>query len=301
MRGEFIRAWSYMWPEVWQRIAKHPGAGEEICCEIYEAIEKLPGRLPPSQARPTVFRAPSDEEEDLRLRNDPEAAAKFFERLSGRHFKSEVEATRAIERVAEWLDEEYPAIVACRFRSIIKGFLKRHGLHYRLADAVSFRPSAAGILCGVVEQLEEMGDADQEFGELFRECEEAFGDLRGGVTEARVKSCIGKQMNVAEALARKHCQTKRIEVRYRDGNIADNPALSAMANVLDTWPHDEVKKSLRSYYAFTNSYPGIRHPGNRRDAIRPLGLRDAIAGFALTIGFASYLTDGFDHIRVYGV
>lgn len=304
MRGEFIRAWSYMWPEVWQRLAKHPGAGEEIYCEIYEAIERLPGRLAAGEARPSVFRTPADEEEDLRLRNDPEVAAKFFERLSGRHFKSEVEAIRAIERVAEWLDEEYPPLVAGRFGAIIKGFVLRHGLHYRLSETISFRPSVAGIVCGVVQQLEEMGDADEPFGELISEAEEAFDDLRDRPTEARIKSCITKQMNVAEALARKHCQTNGIQVmQWRRGQqvVVPNPALSAMSNELGTWPHSEVKNCLKKYYEFTNDYPGIRHPGNRQAAIRPLGLRDAIAGLLLTIGFASYLTDAFDHNRVYGV
>lgn len=301
MRGEFIRAWSYMWPEVWLRLTKHPEAGEPILCDIYEAIERLPARLPEGQNRPSVFRAPAHDEEDLQLRNDPEFAASFFERLSGRHFRSELDAVRAVERVAEALEEDYSFLLAGRFRSLIKGFVKRHGLHYRLADPLSFRPSVSGIACGLIQQLDEMGAADQDFAELLSECEEAFGDLRAGATEARIKSCIGKQMNIAEALARTHCQEKQLEVRYRDGNVADNPALSAMANVLGTWPHEEVKRSLRSYYAFTNGYPGIRHPGNRQTAIRPLNLRDAIAGLILTIGFAAYLTDAFDHGRVYGV
>ena len=304
MRGEFIRAWSYLWPEVLERLAKHPDAGQVILCEIYEAIEKLPARLPQGQSRQTVFRIPADDVTDLRLRNDPEVAAKFFERLSGRQFKSEMEATRAIERIALALDDEYPLLVAGRFRSLIRGFLKRHGLHYRLAQPLSFRPSLSGVVCGVIQQLEEMGETDPHFGQLFSECEEAFDDLRDRPTEARIKSCIGKQMNVAEAIARKHCQVNRIEIRQaRNGQqvVVQNPALSAMSHVLGTWPHDEVKNSLRKYYEFANDYPGIRHPGNQHGAIRPLGLRDAVAGLVLTIGFAAYLTDAFDHSRIYGV
>ena len=146
----------------WQRLAKHPGAGEQIYCEIYEAIEKLPSRLPAGEARPKVFRAPPTKRKTCgcaMIRR----SGQVFQRLSGRHFKSEVEATRAIERVAQWLDQEYPAPVSGRFRSIIKGFVQRHGLHYRLAEALSFRPSVSGILCGIIQQLE-MGEADHHLG-----------------------------------------------------------------------------------------------------------------------------------------
>lgn len=304
MRGEFIRAWSYLWPEVLERLARHPDAGQEILCEIYEAVEKLPARLQPGQLRPTVFRVPADDETDLRLRNEPKAAANFFERLSGRQFKSEMEATRAIERIATALDDEYPPLVAGRFRSLIKGFLKRHGLHYRLTQPLSFRPSVSGVVCGVIQQLEDMGKTNQHFAQLLSECEEALDDLRGGATEARIKSCIGKQINVAEALARNHCQSNGIQVRqWRGGQqvVVQNPALSAMSNELQTWPHNEVKNSLKKFYEFANDYPGIRHPGNGQAALRPLGLRDAIAGAVLTFGFALYLTDGFDCARIYGV
>lgn len=304
MRGEFIRAWSYMWPEVWQRLAKHPGAGEEIYCEIYEAMERLPGRLAAGDARPTIFRTPADEEEDLRLRNDPKEAAKFFERLSGRQFKSEVEAIRAIERVAEWLDEEYPPLVAGRFRAIIKGFVLRHGLHYRLGTSVSFRPSMAGIVCGVVGQIEEMAEGDPGFGQLVEECEQAFDDLRAGATEARVKSCITKQINLAEGIGGKHVEAAGIRIiQMRAGRqvVIDTPALSAIAQAITTWPHAELKNSLRRYYDFACDYPGIRHRGRQQNVLRPLTLRDAIASLVLTIGFASYLTDSFDHNRVYGV
>lgn len=304
MRGEFIRAWSYMWPEVWQRLTNHPEAGREVLCEIYKAVEELPARLAQGQHRPTALKAPVDEETDLTLRNDPEAAANFFEQLSGRRFVSERHATRALERVDLALDESYPPTVAARFRALIKGFVKRHGLHYRLAEPLSFRPNVAGIFCGLVSQLQEIGEVDQHFGQLFSECEEAFDDLRDRPSEARIKSCIAKQMNVAEALARNHCLANHIEVRqFRNGQevVVPNPALSAMLHELHTWPHTGVKNSLRNYYTFTNSYPGIRHPGDARAALRPLGLRDAIAGLVLTLGFAAYLTDGFDHSRVYGV
>jgi hypothetical protein len=304
MRGEFLRAWTYMWPEVWQRLTKHPDGGQEILCEVYEAIEELPSRLREGQTRPTVFKAPVADEADLTIRNTPDAAAQFFQRLAGRRFRSEKHAIQAIERIAIALEESYPTGVAQRFKSLIKSFVRRHGLHYRIGAPLSFRPSIAGITCGLISQVEQMGDADPAFGQLVSECQEAFDDLKHGPTEARVKSCIGKQMNVAEAIARKHCQSNKIQVmQWRNGQqvAALNPALSAMSNELGTWPHIELKNSLRKFYEFTNDYPGIRHPGNRNSAIRPLALRDAVAGLVLTIGFAAYLTDAFDHGRIYGV
>ena len=304
MRGEFIRAWSYMWPEVWHRLISHQEAGKAILCEVYEAIELLPARLPEGQQRPTLFKSPEEEERDIVLRNDADAAAEFFQGLSGRRFMSELHIVNAIERIAAAIEDAYPQTVVDRFRSLIKGFVKRHGLHYRMVHPLSFRPCAEGIFCGLFRQVKEMGKEDQHFGQLLSECEEALDDLRDRPTEARVKSCIGKQINVAEALAGKHIEAHGIQVtQNRNGRqvVVDRPALSAMSHVLGTWPHNEVKNALRRYYDFACDYPGIRHRGTPRNALRPLALQDAVAGLVLLMGFAAYLTDSFDHGQVYGM
>lgn len=306
MRGEFKRAWRYMWPEVWQRLTSHPDAGKAILCEVYEAIEVLPARLPEGERRPSLFRTPVDDEKDIDLRNDADAAAEFFERLSGRRFLSEQAIVNAIERIAAAIQDAYPQTVVDRFRSLIRGFVKRHGLQYRIVEPLHFQPCAEGIVCGIFQHIRDVGKADPHIRQLFDECEEAFGDLRDRQSEARVKSCIGKQINLAEVLAGRHVRVNNIRFTRLDhrGREVENdrPALSAMIHRAQIWPHDEVKFSLLKYYDFANSYPGIRHQGQPdRRVQRPLQLRDAMAGLVITIVFAAYLSDANELGAIFGV
>lgn len=304
MRGEFVRAWGYMWTEVWARLVTHAGAGNAILCDVYSAIEVLPARLAVNEIRPSAFRIPLDAEADLTVRNDDRAAAAFLERLSGKCFISERHIVLALERVASAIDEAFSASVSCRFRSLVRHFVTRHGLHYRVLAPFSFRPSVDGMLCGLFGQIRDLGDADEHFGQLMTEFEESFDDLRERATEGRIKSCIGKQINLAEAVAGKYVAEKGIRItQNRNGRQVqvEDPALSAMAQAISTWPHAEIRNALRNFYKFTCDYPGIRHRGTPGNVLRPLELRDATSALILTIGFSAYLTDAFDHQRVYGM
>lgn len=46
MRGEFLAVWPVTWREIWSKLAKSPGAPEDMFCELYR--ELLPAlKTPP--------------------------------------------------------------------------------------------------------------------------------------------------------------------------------------------------------------------------------------------------------------
>ena len=56
---------------------------------------------------------------------------------------------------------------------------------------------------------------------------------------------------------------------------------------------------MKKLYGFSSNYPGIRHAGNPDAALREIEMRDMVAMSALLAGFAPYLTETFDHEKIY--
>ena len=127
---------------------------------------------------------------------------------------------------------------------------------------------------------------DEHLNTLMKDFESAIRDLRIDCSDNRIKTCIQKQINLLEALGGQY------------PGVTKN-TLGAICNQVHTWPHEEIKNSMRSLYTFTCDYPGIRHGGTPLSAIRSIEMRDMIAMSILLVGFAPYLTDLLDADVIY--
>jgi hypothetical protein len=116
--------------------------------------------------------------------------------------------------------------------------------------------------------------------------ENAVRDLRHDCSDGRIKTCIVKQINLIEAMAKK-------------GPGVTEQELSGMCNQIALWPHGAIKASLKSLYGFACDYPGIRHGGNPKGALRAIDMRDMVAVSILLAGFTPYLSNALDADIVY--
>ena len=118
------------------------------------------------------------------------------------------------------------------------------------------------------------------------EYEDAARDLRFGCTDGRIKTCIGKQFMLLEAIA------------ALDPAVTKN-TLGDMCGQLNSWPHATIKEALKKLYGFASDYPGIRHGNRAKGALRAIEMRDMVAMSILLMGFTPYLTHGLDPDVVY--
>jgi hypothetical protein len=127
---------------------------------------------------------------------------------------------------------------------------------------------------------------DVHLDELMKDFEESIRDLRIDCSDRRIKTCIQKQVNLLEAVGRAHPRVKR-------------RTLGAISKQIGSWPHEEVRTALQSLYVFTCDYPGIRHGGTRKNALRAIDMRDMVAISIVLVGFTPYLSHALNADHVY--
>jgi hypothetical protein len=138
-----------------------------------------------------------------------------------------------------------------------------------------------------MQQLRIVSLQDAHLQGLLAEFEEAFRDLKTGLSQARIKTCRQKQFNLLEAVG---------------GTFpgVTNQTLGDMCGQINSWPHATVRDSLKRLYGFRSNYPGLGHAGNPGGVLRELDARDIIAIAILLAGFVPYLSSQLDSGVVYG-
>ena len=121
----------------------------------------------------------------------------------------------------------------------------------------------------------------------MKEYEDAVRDLRFGCTAGRVKTCIGKQFMLLEAIG------------ALDAGVTKN-TLGDICEQLNSWPHATIKEALKKLYGFASDYPGIRHGGRAKGALRAIEMRDMVAMSILLTGFTPYLEHRLSADSIYG-
>jgi hypothetical protein len=121
----------------------------------------------------------------------------------------------------------------------------------------------------------------------MKEYEDAIRDLRFGCTDGRIKTCIGKQFMLLEAIG------------ALDPSVTKN-TLGDMCDQVTSWPHATIKESLKKLYGFASDYPGIRHGSRARGALRAIDMRDMVAMSILLAGFTPYLERRLSAEAIYG-
>ena len=318
MRGEFIEVWSASWREIWSKLAKSPVAPSDMFCELYRELVSALTSQPDISTLTEIF-------------NDPIRSKEAFKKVKPADLSGERSLMKFLESTEEILEEMGGDTLAKKYFDLLASFIDKFNLRYDLKRSCTFcptlpgifaslvlnlqetpnqnsnlynlmiecendirnlrepltlHPTLPGVFTSLVLKLEEIACQNDHLDSLMKEFEDSIRDLRIDFSEGRIKTCIQKQVNLLEAMGFNYPGVKK-------------DSLSAICNEIDTWPHDQVKEALRNVYRFTCDYPGLRHGGKQKNALRNIDMRDMIAMSILLVGFTPYLTDKLDAETVY--
>lgn len=273
MRGEFTGVWSETWREIWEELATHETAPNDIFCELYREIVKF------LKVQPTI--------EDLAdIIDDSLQSQIAFKNIKAEDFSGERYIVEFLEKAHTAIDEFGIEELSNEYFNLLFKFAEKFSLRYELRRPCSFCPTLPGVFTNLIRNLKIATSNDAHLNNLMKDFESAIRDLRIDCSDNRIKTCIQKQINLLEALGGQH------------PSVTKN-TLGAICNQVGTWPHEEIKNSMKSLYTFTCDYPGIRHGGTPSSAIRSIEMRDMVAMSILLVGFAPYLTDLLDADVIY--
>lgn len=275
MQGEFISVWSDTWREIWTPISEREDAPDDLFCELYRAL------TPALQRVLTV-------EELADIIDDPHQSRVAFEKITGSEIASETLLVSCLEEIQATLADLGDDDLSNNYFNLLEGFIRKFSLRYDLRRPCTLCPTISGMFTSLVGSLRTLTSQDAHLANLMRDFEEAVRDLRHGCTDGRIKTCLGKQFMLLEALG------------ATAPNVTKN-TLGDMCDELSNWPHATVKESLKKLYGFSSDYPGIRHAGSVRGMLRSVDMRDMLAMSILLTGFTPYLTDQISPDSVYGV
>lgn len=273
MRGEFMGVWSETWREIWEPLALHELAPNDIFCEIYrELAAALRTKLKPELLADFI--------------DDPIRSRDALQTIQANAFAGERELMEFFERTHDAMEELAGDSLSNTYFNLLVQFIEKFSLRYDLRRPCTLCPTIQGVFASLVRDLLKVTSQDAHLDGLMKDFENAIRDLRTDCSDGRIKTCIQKQVNLMEAMGRSCAGVTGTD-------------LSAICNQLDTWPHAAVKTSLKSLYSFASDYPGIRHGGTPASAIRPIEMRDMVAISILLAGFTPYLSDQFNADVVY--
>lgn len=273
MRGELIGVWFETWREIWLPLTEHEGVPEDIFCELYRELASA------LRARPSI--------EDLAdIIDDPAKTREAFEKTGAADFAGERALVTFLEAAHPALEDLGGDILSNRYFNLLAEFIDKFSLRYDLRRPCTLCPTLTGVFASLIRDLRVLSSQDPHLDALMKEFEDAVRDLRRDASDGKIKTCIQKQVNLLEALARACPGVTAAE-------------LGAICNEIDTWPHLAIRASLKNLYGFASDYPGIRHGGNQAGARRMIEMRDMIAITILLAGFTPYLSDRLNADVVY--
>jgi hypothetical protein len=267
MQGQLLPVWRETWSRVWVPLARkatqldHP----DLFCELYRGLNG-------------VLIAPKSIEEVAQISADVDRARREFRKTRVSDVRGEGEVVAFLEGSYEILVDLGGDVLADTYFVLLDRFLERFGLRYDLRKPCNLCPTLPGMFASLVRELQAFTGRDAHLGALMQEYEDAVRDLRYGCTDGRIKTCIGKQIMLLEAI----------------GGTAPGVTRGTLGEICDevgTWPHPAIKESLKKLYGFASDYPGIRHGRNTRGALRAIEMRDMVVMSILLAGFTPYLTD----------
>lgn len=274
MTGSLRNHWEYAAVDIWKPLAAHENAPPDLFNDLYDAVEAFLA-LPTANA---LFEE---------IRNDAIMAHDAFFALNGTDFADET-------AVVEFLEAAYDVIVdydisgyAELFKLLLRGFIRKYNLRYRLDDPFKLRFLLPGSFTNLYSELQRMNSSNSHLNSLLQDFEHAFDRYARTQDPTDLKTCIAKASNYAEGLASTtHGQAGTL------GNLC---------NHIGDWPHDKVKEALQSLYKFCSDYPGIRHAGSPGGMRRDLSAKDSTLICLLLLGFTGYLSPNVDERSVLGV
>jgi hypothetical protein len=273
MRGEFIQVWSETWREIWEDLAIQDAAPNDLFCELYRELSVALKATPSAQELADIV-------------DDPVRSKEAFENPVVDKLCGERGLVTFLESAHATLDDLGGDLLSNHYFNLLNAFIDKFSLRYDLRRPCTLCPTLPGVFASLVDDLRNRASEDSHLDTLMKEFEEAVRDLRYGCSDGRIKTCIGKQFNLLEAMGA-GCPgvTKK--------------TLGDMCDQLGSWPHATIRESLKKLYGFASDYPGIRHGTDAKGALRTVDMRDLVAMCILLAGFTPYLTDQLDADVVY--
>lgn len=273
MRGELIGVWSETGREIWQPLIEQADVAVDIFCELYRDLAPHLKVVPKTEQLAEAI-------------EDPACARRHFESTRAEDIAGERALVTYFEQTHGNLDEFGGDILSNAYFNLLRRFIEKFNLRYELRRPCQLSPTVPGLFTSLFRDLRSLANRDAHLSALMTDFESAIRDLRTDCSEGRIKTCIQKQMNLLEALG-----------GMVPGVTANE--LGGICNQITTWPHGGVKSALRGLYGFASDYPGIRHAGNPKGALRAIEMRDMVAMSILLVGFTPYLSDGLDADTVF--
>ena len=280
MRGEFIGVWTEAWHEIWFPLIDEPlGDNQEripsdLFCELYRDLAKALKTQPSIEALADIL-------------DDPVQSRKAFEKTTAGGLAGERELAIFLEAAHETLEDLGGDELTNRYFNLLTGFIDKFSLRYDLRRPCVLCPTLPGLFASLVRELRTLASQDLHLDQSMKEYEDAVRDLRFGCSEGRIKTCIGKQFMLLEAIG------------ALDPDVTKN-TLGDMCDQLDSWPHATIKAALKKLHGFSSDYPGIRHGNRAKGALHPIEMRDMVAISILLMGFTPYLERRLSADAIYG-
>jgi len=262
-----------MWREIWLPLLEAEQVPVDIFCELYRALAPF-------------LKAPPSPEVLADVIDDPAQARETFEATRAEDLSDERAAVGFLEAANEALEELSGEWLSNIYFNLLARFVEKFNLRYELRRPCTLYPTLPGILATLMRALRRMAGDDAHLTAMLNDFDAAVRDIRDDCSDGRIKTCIQKQVNLLEALAR--CEPG-----------VNGTELASMCEQIATWPHGAIKASLKNLYGFTSDYPGIRHGGNPDSARRAIEMRDMIALSILLIGYTPYLSGRINADAVY--
>jgi hypothetical protein len=274
MQGEFIGVWPDLWREVWNKLAKHPAAPNDLFCELFRELE------PAFVTRMDLAVEMAD------IIDDAEQARRAFRAVKASRLRGEIAVLDFLERIQPVLNDLGGDQLSNKFFQLIESFIEKYSLRYDLRRPFSFHPTLSGVFARLIRELRHLTTQDAALAPIMHDFEETLRDLKADRSPGRIKACIHRQTTLLEALAQ------------RCPNVMAG-TLGGMCDEVGTWPHATVKEAMKKLYGFSSNYPGIRHAGNATSAIREIEMRDMVGITVILAGFVPYLSQGLNMNELY--
>lgn len=275
MRGEFIGVWPETWREIWAPLVDQDDVPEDIFCELYRELAK-------------ALKSPPSVEDLADIIDNPLQSREAFEKTAAEDVAGESALVAFFEAAHEALEELSGDKLTNRYFNLLEAFIAKFSLRYDLRRPCILCPTLPGVFANLMRDLRTLTRQDPHLDQLMKEYEDAVRDLRFGCTDGRIKTCIGKQFNLLEAIG------------ALDPNVTKN-TLGDMCDQVMSWPHATIKESLKKLYGFASNYPGIRHGSGAKGVLRAIDMRDMVAMSILLTGFTPYLERRLSWEAIYGV
>jgi hypothetical protein len=147
-------------------------------------------------------RAEARERAIERVINDPIASRDTFEQAQRENFSGERKLVEFLEAAYDVIDGIGGDELSNRYFNLLAAFIEKFSLRYDLRRPCTLCPTLPGVFASLVRELHVLAQQDDHLRALMREFEEAVRDLRLDCSDGRIKTCIQKQVNLVEALAR---------------------------------------------------------------------------------------------------